>query len=633
MVGNYCTQKTRHALLLVPLFLAATSAIGQEQPIQEDTLTVTAERFPVEEKGSPRFITVVSSEQLEESGANTLVDGLRRSGGFGYTAFAPLGISHGGMNSTLPIRGVKDGELVLVNGVPVQGAAGHAYDLNTIPIDQIERVEILKGAASTLYGADAMSGVINIITKKTQEESAVQGSVEFGNEGYQNHSISAVMPGVNIGFNYQHLDALDEISRSFSRKYHYDLDNTDKYGWNVNARILDHLYLDYLGSYYTTGFHKYYDRNSKADEGTNQDAIKHFLDLRYETDSFRAKAFGLYDEMQRDEYTALDEPEDTNKNYNFGLEGDYKVELSDWAFNLGGDWTYRGADYNNKYGEHHRNDYALFMQVKKTFWDQFTATLGAREQFIDGESGTADYDRFLPSLGLVYQATANLNLFANAGKAFRAPTFNNLYYRSSFIIGNPELGPEEGWTYEAGVKYDNPMLRLRLALFSMQYEDKIEIDRSAGYPNTYFNATDYESTGIEWDLGISPFVQQGGWAEDLSLRLAGYWADPTAEDTSGAEYQTGAKLQTSVGLNYLTEPLTMDLNCQLLSSRERNLDSSTIVNFYAKYRLWKGYLTFGVDNIFDDEVQVSGNLLEDASNQYLYYGVGRLVKLGYSLSF
>ena len=341
----------------------------------------------------------------------------------------------------------------------------------------------------------------------------------------------------------------------------------------------------------------------------------------------------MYDEMQRDEYTALDEPEDTNKNYNLGLEGDYKLQLADWDFNLGADWIYRGADYNNKYGEHHRNDYALFMQVKKTFWDDLTATLGARQQFIDGESGTADHDRFLPSLGIVYTATSNLNLFANAGKAFRAPTFNNLYYRSTFIVGNPDLGPEEGWTYEAGVKYDNPLLRLRLALFSMQYEDKIEIDRSTGYPNTYFNATDYESSGVEWDFGISPFVDQGGVMEAVSFRLAGYWADPTAEDTSGAEYQTGAKFQTTVGLNYLTDPLVMDLNCQLLNSRERNLDSSAVFNFYTKYQLWKGYLTFGVDNIFNEEVQVSGNLLEGASNQYVYYEVGRLVKLGYSITF
>jgi outer membrane receptor for ferrienterochelin and colicin len=127
-----------------------TVAVWAEEPVTTvETITATAERFSVKEKESDRFVTVVSSEELIESGANNLSDALKRIGGFNYRSMAPLGISHGGMNSALTIRGIKDGELILINGSPIQGAAGHAYDLNTIPVDQIYRVEILKGAAST----------------------------------------------------------------------------------------------------------------------------------------------------------------------------------------------------------------------------------------------------------------------------------------------------------------------------------------------------------------------------------------------------------------------------------------------------------------------------------------------------
>ncbi|HID31694.1 MAG TPA: TonB-dependent receptor, partial [Desulfobacterales bacterium] len=430
-----------------------------------ETITITAERFPVNEKESPRFVTVVSSEQLKGTGANNLVDALRRVGGLAYKAYAPLGVSHGGMNSSITIRGIKDGELVLINGAPIQGVAGHAYDLNTISIDQIERIEIMKGAASTLYGADAMSGVINIITKEPREETAFKGSVEFGNESYHNHSVSAFSPRVNIGFNYQHLGAQTEISRSFSRKYRYDQHDTNKYAWNLNAELAENLYLDYLGSYYETGFEKHYDGNARPYEGTDQEHQKNFANLRYETPTFRAQAFGTFDVMWRKEYTDPDKPEDENKNYNFGLRGDYRFHLSDWQFNVGADWVYRGADYKNKYGDHHRNDVAPFLQVKKTFRGRLTATAGAREQFVVGESGTDDYQRFLPSFGLTWKSTDGLSLFANAGKAFRAPTFNNLYYESSFLVGNPKLKPEQGWTLESGVKYDSDMFRLRLAGF------------------------------------------------------------------------------------------------------------------------------------------------------------------------
>ncbi len=624
----------KQTLMLIMAIVAASGITGaEEKSVLMESLTVTAERFPVKEKESPRFVTVISSEQLTETGANNLVDAMNRAGGFAYKAYAPMGISHGGMNSSLTIRGIKDGELILINGSPIQGAAGHAYDLNTIPLDQIERIEILKGAASTLYGADAMSGVINIITKKTRKETAFKASTEFGTESYHNHSLSVMIPNINLGFNYQHLGAQEEISRSFSQKYRYDLDAADKYSWNLNASLSENLHIDYMGSFYETGFQKHYDSNSKPSEGTEQEHFKNFADLRYETPVFKAKIFGNYDEMRRLVYTTPDDPESKNKNYNSGAESDYKFDLSGWQFNVGADWIYRAADYSTQYGKHHRNDYALFAQVKKMFWESLEATAGAREQFIDGESGTDDYDQFLPSLGLSYRFTDKMNLFANAGKAFRAPTFNNLYYQSSFMVGNPDLGPEQGWTYETGMKYDNDFLRLRFSAFYMSYKDKIEIDKTRGYPQTYFNAGNYDSKGMEWEAGISPFVRSDGYIQDISFYTSGYWADPVAEDTKGEEYQSGPKFQSSLGIEYLTDVARLDLNCQILSSRDRELDTTAVLNFYSKYRLWKGSLIFSADNVFDKEVQVSGDMSADASNRYAYYEVGRIFKVGYEISF
>ena len=596
-----------------------------------DTITVTAERFPVQEAESSRMVTVIDADQLQETGGNNLLDALRRSGGFAYKAFGPLGISHGGMNSTLSIRGIKDGELVLINGVPIQGAAGHAYDLNTIPIEQIERVEILKGAASTLYGADAMSGVINIITKKPLDTKAFKGSVEFGNEGYGNQTAEASLPGINLGVNYQHLGSQSEISRSFSQKYRYDLDPTDRYAVNMNARPFERLYVDYLGSFTETGFKKIYD-TGKPYEGTDQAQTKHFADLRYETTHVKSTLFGNYDIMRRSVYTAKS-PDDANKNYNAGIETDGRFRFSDWGFTSGVSAIYRGADYSNQYGEHHRTDYALFLEAKRTFFDRWTLSLGGREQYIDGESGTADDDRFLPSIGLSWLCGPGLHLFANAGKAFRAPTFNQLYYSSNFLVGNPDLKPESGWTYETGVKYDAEWVRIRSALFYMSYTDKIEIDRSKGYPQTYFNAGDYQSKGVEWEIGLSPFLHRTGWMKDLYLYTAGYWADPTAENTTGNTYQAGPKFQNSVGLSYATLPLLLDINCQILSSRERNLDSYGAWNVYGKVQAGKGFVTFGIDNVFDTEVQITGDLSDTASNRYVYWDTGRLFKVGYEITF
>ncbi len=596
-------------------------------------VTVTAERFHGDEISTPRFVTVISADELVETGGNNLVDALKRAGGFAYKAYAPLGISHGGMNSKVAIRGIYDGELVLLNGAPLQGSAGHAYDLNTIPLNQIERIEILKGAASTLYGADAMTGVINIITKTTAATTAYRVAFEGGNENYHNHSLSASLPGVNLGLNYQHLGDQHEISRGFTNGYRYDLDASDTFAVNVNANPLPDVYVDYLGSYYESGFRKLYDDPGRAYEGTDQEYYRHFADLRYETDVLKAKLYGTFKEMRREVYTAAT-PEEKNRNFNYGLSGDYRLPLTWATWLVGVDYTYFGADYNRKYGYHYRNDYALFTQVKKEFLEHLTLTAGLRQQFVDGEPGTDDYDRLLSSFSADLKLDETIHLFANLGRAFRSPTFNQQYYDSSFMVGNPDLGPEEGWTYETGLKWDHRCMRLRLAAFYMDYEDKIEVDRMNGYPQTYFNAGNYRSTGIEWELTGSPFAGMADWRNRLSAYCNGYWADPEAEDAEGTDYQAGPKFQTTVGLKYLGDRLTLDLSSQTLAGRERELDSYTTVNFYGKLRLGPGWLSLAVDNLFDEEVQVSGDLSADASNRYLYYDLDvPLVKVGYELVF
>lgn len=629
-------KNLKKGLIRMGLTLAVALAWGtvnaQEEPATLDTITVTAERFPVKEKESSRFISVYTAEELKETGADNLVDALRRKGSFAYKAFGPLGISHGGMNSTLSIRGIANGELVLINGSPIQGAAGQGYDLSAIPIEQIERVEVLRGAASTLYGADAMSGVINIITKKNPSKTSTRAAVEFGNYQYVNGGVGFQSPLVNIGFNYQHLEGITEISRSFTKKYRYDTDATNKYSLNLDITPFENFHIDYLGSYYKTGFKKFFD-SGKPMQGTHQEDYNQFADIRYDTKVFKVKAFGSYSRINRDEYTKPKKPEDKNTNYNYGLEGDFRHEILSTEVTIGGDYIHRAADYNNQYGKHNRDDYAIFAQLKREFFNRLMLSVGAREQFINADAQGENYNMFLPTFGGAFKATENLNLFANVGKAFRAPTFNNLYYDSSFLKGNPNLKPEKGWTYEAGIKLDTDFTQIRLAGFYMDYSDKIEIDRSKGYPLTYFNAGDYKSRGVEWQIDIFPFAHRSDFLNDISFNTGGYWADPTAEDPNGKEYQTGPKFKTSLGVSYLSENLVLQFIADLLTSRERNLDNNFTLDFFGKYKVWKGYITAGVDNIFNSEVQVSGDLSSSASNNYLYYGMDRMFKIGYEIRF
>ena len=111
---------------------------------------------------------------------------------------------------------------------------------------------------------------------------------------------------------------------------------------------------------------------------------------------------------------------------NYGLKGDYRHEIFGTALTVGGGYTHRAAGYKNQYGKHHRHDYAGFAQPKREFFNRLMMSVGVREQFINADDQGDDYNMFLPTFGTNFEATDNLNIFANVGKAFRVPTFNNL---------------------------------------------------------------------------------------------------------------------------------------------------------------------------------------------------------------
>ncbi len=145
--------------LTVPAFAAAE--VNSEFTM--DPVVVTALRHETSELNTPASISVYTKEQLAATGAASLIEALKYTEGMSYYSLGPGGQSYGGMTSKLVMRGVESGTLVLVNGIPVN--LNGKYNLEDIPVSQVEKVEILKGAGSVLYGSEAFGGVINIITK------------------------------------------------------------------------------------------------------------------------------------------------------------------------------------------------------------------------------------------------------------------------------------------------------------------------------------------------------------------------------------------------------------------------------------------------------------------------------------
>ncbi len=607
---------------------------------------VTAEKVEVQEKDTAKYVTVINRKELMASGATNLIDALKRSGGLAYKSLGVLGTSHGGMNSELLLRGVYGGELVLINGLPIQNASSKSYDLNMIPLNAIKQVEIVRGAASTLYGADAMTGIINIITRTRIKKKGADVKIEAGDFKYLNNSISCYGKNFIVNLGYQHIGGQAHLSDNFSKDYHYNTTDLNVYNFNAGVSLTDNLSLDYIFSHNNTGYIKINDKESGPDPLaiSHQRQFKHFADIKYKGNRLLAKGFFFNDYMnyanrkwkysRRKRAWRQARSVNMNKNWNWGGEINYDFSFKDLSIVTGADYIRRDADYNNQYGYKRRYDYSVFGYAKYTFSGHITASLGIREQFIDGKYGAEDYERLLPTLAIIYETNRELSFFANAGKAFKAPTFNNLYYLSTFLEGNPNLGPEKGWTYDVGLKWDSPLISIRLAGFYMNYNDKIEIDRSQGYPLHYYNAGSYRSTGIEWQTRLQPFSQVDSVVSNMSLSLCGYWADPKAEDISGRDYQAGPKIQLSTAVTYDDGTFYLDIRTYHLFKRERDLNDLSCLYLTGKYRVNPHlFLTFGVDNLFDDTLVTTGERRPEASNRYVYYDMPRMAKAGLEYRF
>lgn len=188
-------------LLLGLSILATGNAAAQTEALQEYSLpgmNVTALGYEKSNLETPADVTVYSGEELKKTGASDVANALKYKAGVFFTQMGPHDQSWITGNSTLSLRGVKGGTLVLINGVPA--SFNNASHLDMMNLDTVEKVEVVKGGGAVLYGSEAYGGVINVITKDSYKNSV---HVAVGNKGQRDYSanIGAGKLGVSFGRN------------------------------------------------------------------------------------------------------------------------------------------------------------------------------------------------------------------------------------------------------------------------------------------------------------------------------------------------------------------------------------------------------------------------------------------------
>jgi iron complex outermembrane receptor protein len=380
-----------------------------------------------------------------------------------------------GVQADLSIRGSTFGQtLVLIDGLRVNDAQTGHHNLDLpIPLDSITRIEVLHGAGSTFYGADAMGGAVNFITApvSTTELLLRAGA---GNFGYnEEHAVAA----------YATKNWSEELvgDRSFSTGFMTDRDyrNTalssethfkSSLGWTtILLATADRPF----GANQFYGPYDSWERTKGWFAGWTQDlGTQTLFDFGYRrhTDEFvllRDDPAVYENNHVTDSWqTALRRHDEfgANTTVSYGVEG------------------FRDQIDSNNLGHHARNRGAIYAAVDFRALRRFSISMGAREESYDGTRG-----QFTPSASAAYWLSHRVKLRGAASRAFRIPSYTDLYYSDPANVGNPNLRPESAWSYEGGLDW-NAGGRVSFSATGYRRNERNGIDYVKCQPGYLFNA-------------------------------------------------------------------------------------------------------------------------------------------------
>jgi iron complex outermembrane recepter protein len=474
------------------VLLVARCLSGQTPARPPDTIVVTGTYEPVPLEESDRSVAVLPTEESRRLLFNDLTDVLRFDPSVDLQSRGP-----GNIQTDISIRGTHYGQtLVLWNGIRLNDAQTGHHDLDTpVPLDSLSRIEVLKGAGSTIYGSDAVGGVVNFVSQPPEtSEARIRTSV--GNSGINQQSLQVSLVGKAW--------TQDVIaSRDFSSGFRFDRDYR-----NLSAASLTH----YFGRLGTTDLAlAWSDRPFGADQFYGNypswERTKSWLaGLRHAfgpatevTASYRRHTddFVLF-RYQPERYQNRHELETftgaVRRNQRLGVNT---------TFHYGADGAYDSLSSSNL-GLHARGRGGFYAALDIRALGRFSLNAGAREEVYQGLRR-----QFSPSLTGGVWISPKLRLRAGVSHAFRLPTFTELYYHDPGNFGDPGLRPERSWSSEAAAEWrPASSLLAQVVIFDRREGNGIDYARAnAADPWRAMNVARANTAGVE--AGVSARLREG----------------------------------------------------------------------------------------------------------------------------
>lgn len=554
-----------------------------------EEIVVTATRTEKAVKDISATVSVITREDIETSNATSCTDILSTLPGLFVQKTGSFG------RADVDIRGIGDGGrriMVLVDGRPVKMGLFGCTITHSLPLDNVERIEVVRGPLSVLYGSDALGGVINIITRKPTEPKEIDYTISYSTHNTYEHRLCA---GGNRGPLSFYATADKQQSDGHLSNSAYDAKNfTVRMGYNLT----DNLESILTGKY----FEGYKEEPLRA---TDPDTLVPETWNNYERGAVDLTLNGKWKS-----WNGFGKVYHNFGEHNFS-DGWHSRDLTNGAvFNASGRFftgneLTLGAEFRQQGGERlsipegkwEKIEYAFFFHDEQNLFKRLTLAFGGRyntDEIAGGE--------FCPQVGAVLNLRKGTIFRGSVNKGFRSPQLNELYL---FPPSDSTLESERVWNYEAGINQELVKgINIDLVGYIIRGENLIQIEENPQPPPKYKfqNTGKFKFKGAE--AGIRAQITQ-----DIEGRVYYTYLDP-GEKTKG---RPGNKLD--LYLKYARNKIALSLNGQYVTdyyaddNKKEPIDDYFIANTKISYAILDGLRAFlAVDNILNRKYEIYADI-------------------------
>lgn len=614
------------------LSLAIASSI-QAQDIEINPVIVTATRQEQRANESIASVSVIERDEIIQAGVNTLGELLSKGPGVEFSRQGSPGSAE-----TVFIRGANGGHtLVLIDGVRIGSASLGTTALEAIPLEQVQRIEVLRGPGSALYGSDAIGGVINVITMnaKSSNAPAIAGSVSVGTQKTfathvsTSHKFEATSLTLNAGVTGS--AGINSLLTTTNPGYNADKDGHKSQNFGLNfVHRLDKTFQvggGLLNSKTKSNYDAY-----QTDVGWNR--VNGNLNYLRTHEVFAANAYAKFSPTEKWDATlrvanSVDSDEQTSSSV--GSPNDrYKTSQNQYTFQNDismpvGKGLLLVERLEQKLDSN--NIYSIYDRTVDSYAAGWNGKLGRSSLQLNlRQDHNSQYgEKASQFFGYGYQISTAWSLATSYGTAFKAPTFNDLYFPVTPFVGggNPNLKAEEAVNREVNLRFNYGNIKGHWTHFDNRIKNLIQwADDGTG---AWFPANIASASIKGEEIGVAVQVNAWRFRADLTFQ------DPK-DDQTNTRLMSRAKRYGTFVSNYSTTDYKLGAELRLVGSRFYDPSTPTLMggyslfNLFGEYTLNKDLKAFArLDNVFNRSYE----LAHVSSAPIAVYGVpGRTAFVG-----